>query len=182
MKKKPRTHLTIQPVQRDILEQLSNKEMLISALLSGASTKQFYREARQRARDRYNYKRSLTRLEQRGLIRQSNDVFCLTVEGRELLEVLAVQEVVDRTWKGRWWLVMYDIPVSMTPFRFEIRRILVRAGFRKLQQSVWIHWHRCSELEGYLRKNSQLQNLIRYVETLPFPHMESLEDWKKLTT
>jgi ribosomal protein S19E (S16A) len=178
--KKRRKRSTLGSIERDILQHLTTGDLLVSFLMSGRSTRAFYREAYKRARARYRYKRSIEGLEARGLVGRSDDTLHLTDKGRELLEILATNPKKPNAWHGRFWIVMYDIPVAMNAYRFELRSILIRSGFRKLQQSVWINPYPCRELELFLRDNPPMKKYVRYIETLPFVHMKTLGDWKSL--
>lgn len=157
-------------------------DVLISFLTSHRSSRAFYREAYKRAHMRYKYKRSMVGLEEKGFLTRQGDMVRLTAKGMELADVLASRPVQPTKWGGHWWIVMYDIPVAMNPFRFELRSILIRAGFRKLQQSVWVYPHACRELELFLKNNPNMGAFVRYVETLPFVGLQTMDDWKKLST
>lgn len=180
MRGKPRKRYVLGSVEEDIMEHLSAGDLLMSFLLSGRSTRAFYREAHERARARYRDKRTIDRLERKGLVSRRGERVSLTQEGRELMEILSSRTIPATEWKGHWWVVLYDIPVSATPFRFELRRMLIRRGFRKLQHSVWIHPHGSKELESFLKRASKLRRYVQYVEVLPFADLETLADWKKL--
>jgi len=181
--KKQRKRIVIGYTEEDILQHLTTGDLLISFFLSARSSKVFYREAYKRARIRYRYKRSLEGLEKKGLVMSKDDTLLLTEKGRELVDILASRSAsITAVWKGRWWIAAYDIPVSMSPYRFELRKILIRAGFRKLQHSVWVHPHRCKELELFVKNNPRMRTFIHYFEALPFAGLESIEEWKKLDT
>jgi DNA-binding transcriptional regulator PaaX len=182
MRGRRRKRTTLKNVEHDILQHLTAGDLLVSFLVSGRSTRALYREAHKRARARYIYKRSIENLEVRGLVERRKDALRLTNKGKELLEILASRAKSTITWQNRWWLVMYDIPVSMNAYRFELRRILTQSGFRKLQHSVWIHPAPCRELEIFLRDNPTMNRYVRYLEAPPFSSMASLNDWKKLQT
>ena len=182
MKGAERKRNTLGHIEHDILQHLTAGDFLISFLVSGRSTRAFYREAYKRARANYRYKRSVKGLEIRGLVNRRGDTLHLTDKGRQLLEILSAHQQKPGRWGGRWWTIMYDIPVSMSSYRFELRRLLIRSGFHKLQHSVWVHPHPCRELEIFLRNNPLMKKYIRYVETLPFADMETVSDWKKLPT
>lgn len=167
-------------IERDILQHLTAGDLLISFLRSGRSTRALYREAYKRARARYRLKRSIEGLEARGLVERSGEKLHISVKGRELLEILASRTTKNVRWSGLFWIVMYDIPIALNAYRFELRRILIQSGFRVLQQSVWISPYPCRELELFLRNNPSLNRAVRYIEVPPFAHMETLQDWKKL--
>ena len=171
------------PVEEDVMRHLSAGDFLMSFLLSGRSTRAFYREAHQRARARYYYARSIEGLRKKGLVTRDGDVVRLTEKGEELEQILLSRQTESAAaWTGSWWIVMYDIPVTHNEFRFQIRSILVRAGFRKLQHSVWINPHHCKELEAFLKNNPRVNSFVRYVEARPFAGLETMSDWRKLTT
>ena len=182
MTKRRRKRFVLGRVEEEIMAELSAGDLLISFLLSGRSARAFYREAGKRARARYRDKRSIEKLEKKGLIARRGEVACLTHEGKELMEILASRNISTSTkWDGHWRIVLYDIPVSMSSFRFELRRLLIRNGFRKLQHSVWIHSHGSKELELFLLRVPRMSRYVRYVESLPFPGLETISDWKKLS-
>jgi DNA-binding transcriptional regulator PaaX len=170
-------------VEEDILLGLSIGEVLWSALISARSTRTFYREAYKRAHAKYVRKRAAEALRAKGLIDLRDDTTILTSKGREIVKILSSRKaVVDKLWRGNWCIIMYDIPVSMSPFRFELRSILVRAGFKKLQHSVWIHASPCKELELFLKNNRRLIPFVRLVQASPFVGMQTLADWNRLAT
>ena len=177
-----RKRYTLGPVEEDILQHLTAGDVLMSFLLSARSTRAFYREAHKRARARYRSKRSVESLIEKGLITGRGDLLHLTQKGSELIQIIASRAAPERAWKGSWWVVMYDIPISMNAFRFELRRILVRAGFRKLQHSVWIHPHACREIDLFLQNNRRMSKHVYYMELPPFTNLKTLDDWKKLST
>jgi len=153
----------------------------MSALLSGRSVRAFYREARKRARIRSQRKRSIEGLANKGLVETQGDIVYLTQKGKELQQILQSKTGPEGTWDESWWIVMYDIPTSINAFRFELRRILIQSGFRKLQHSVWIHPRPCLELEFLMRAHPRLSKYIRYLKAPPFTHMKTITDWKKLS-
>lgn len=167
-------------IEHDILQHLTAGDLLISFLVSSRSTRAFYREAYKRAHARYRLKRSIEGLEARGLIQRSGERLRISDKGRELLEILTSRPAKNARWDGLFRIVMYDIPVSMNAYRFELRRILIQSGFRVLQQSVWISPHPCRELELFLRNNASMSRSVRYIEVPPFAHMKTMQDWKKL--
>lgn len=178
---KRRTRTSLGSTEEDILRHLTAGDLLMSFLLSSRSSRAFYREAYKRARIRYQYKRSIEGLEKKGVVAHRGDTIFLTEKGKELAEILASRSApIAASWKGRWWIAAYDIPVSMNPYRFELRRILIRAGFRKLQHSVWMYPHQCKELELFLKNNPSIRTFVRYFQAQPFAGLETIEDWKRL--
>jgi len=93
---------------------------------------------------RNGFLRQLHRLEKQQLIeRQSNDggerVFRLTQAGRiRALGDRDPEASWNRTWDGRWRLILFDLPESCRAKRNQLRRYLRSRGFGYLQNSVWV--------------------------------------------
>ena len=44
----------------------------------------------------------------------------------------------NRTWDGKWRLILFDVPLGRDTQRNRLRRYLRNKGFGYLQNSVWI--------------------------------------------
>jgi phenylacetic acid degradation operon negative regulatory protein len=87
--------------------------------------------------------RQIKRLRQAKLLElreDSDDWVCrLTAQGR--LHVLGGRDPEqhwNRTWDGKWRLVLFDVPLGRDTHRNRLRRYLRNKGFGYLQNSVWI--------------------------------------------
>lgn len=88
--------------------------------------------------------RQLPRLRARGWLEHTRNaegdrVYRLTEAGR--VAALGGRDPVqrwNRTWDGRWRLVLFDIPLRRNAQRAHLRRYLRSRGFGCLQNSVWI--------------------------------------------
>lgn len=88
-----------------------------------------------------NYYMSLSRLKQRGYIKQTGNNYYLTLQGKELAQHLLVRQALkikNRHWDKQWRMVCFDIPEKLRRERAALRNFLYRSGFRKLQESVWL--------------------------------------------
>ena len=170
----------------DIMEHITFGDVVMSALLSSRSTKQFYREATKRAVARYRAKKALERLRQHGYVDTTEDNdphVTLTTKGRELLlraKLLKSKAIQASPWQGTWTLVLYDIPVSHSAYRYDLRSVLIHAGFRKLQHSVWISPYPCEELQNYVTEHAGLCRYVRVLTAHPLPGLNTIDDWRKL--
>lgn len=95
---------------------------------------------------------ALKRLREKGLIEQiklKNDIlFKLTQEGKDLLE----DKFDEKSWDGRWRVVIFDIPEEKRIIRNLFRRNLKKWGFKHLQKSVWISKRNVfDKLEAYIK-------------------------------
>jgi len=170
----------------DIMEHLTFGDVVMSTLLSSRSTKQFYREATKRAVARYRAKKALERLRRNGYIdttKENDPHITLTQKGRELLQrakLLKSTVIQTPAWQGTWTLVLYDIPVSHSTYRYDLRSMLMHVGFRKLQHSVWISPYPCDDLQEYLAEHAGLRRYVRVLTVNPVPGLSTIDDWKKL--
>lgn len=167
-------------LERDVLNDLTVGDALYSFLLSGRSTKHFYKLARERATLRYRRKLAIERLIELDYIRTEGERLSLTNEGRDILG-----EAIDQTlkllqtmvWDHKWRIVAFDIPEKYSELRDKVRAILKRAGFVKLQQSIWIFPHECEELVSLIKEESRLSKYILYGV---LDRIESEDNLKKL--
>ena len=181
-----RTHVrkALSDRERDLLLEIRGRDLLVAFLLSARSSRRFYAIARERAKARYNDSRALQRLAKRGLIlRRSNNQLALSDKGSKALE-LVVARTKDKsrneTWDKKWRLVMYDIPLVHNASRFDLRSILIRAGFRKLQHSVWIYPYECDELVQFLKQHPEIGKHVLSLAVDPWKGLPTIAAWNKL--
>lgn len=171
----------------DIMQHLTFGDLLMSFLLSACSSRQLYREATKRAAARYRAKNSVERLRKNGYIITTQDHdphVALTKKGIEALRRITLIKSTPAhagPWKGVWTLVLYDIPVSHSLYRYDLRSMLIRAGFRKLQHSVWISPHSCDELQHYIAHHTKLRRYVRVLTANPTVGLRNIDDWKRLS-
>ncbi|KKW19679.1 MAG: hypothetical protein UY63_C0008G0039 [Parcubacteria group bacterium GW2011_GWA2_51_10] len=152
-------------IERDILEELTLGDMMYSFLLSGRSTKQFYRLARERATYRYRRKLAIQRLIEFEYIRERGKYLGITRGGRNALGV-SIDEthrlLSTAVWDHKWRIATFDIPEKYRLLRDKVRAVLKKAGFVKLQQSIWVFPHECEELVQLIKEESRLSRYILY--------------------
>lgn len=141
-----------------VLEEVSAGDLFVGFLSSARSGRLMYAIARARAKERYENKQALLRLEGCGYVKlqsqQGKSVFMITKEGK-----IALQEIYDRAlrvtkepkkWDKAWRVVVYDFPEQNRVARNALRYILTRAHYLQLQKSVWIFPYDSSELTRLL--------------------------------
>ena len=113
---------------------------------------------------------SLRRLFQKGYI-----VSELTEHGRrlslteagetELLRFEMEREMKKRPqkWDKRWRMIIFDIREKRKPIREQVRRLLVRLGFVRLQDSVWVYPFECTTVMELLRIKFHVRYEVLYV-------------------
>lgn len=167
-------------IERDILAELSLGDILYGFLLSARSTRRFYKLAHERAAYRHRRKCALNRLIELNYIDAVGERLSITGHGRTALgeTVLKTFKLLKTAlWDHKWRMAIFDIPEIYAPLRRKIRDILKRAGFIKLQQSVWVFPHECKELIRLIKEES---GLSRYVLYGVLDHIEGEERLRKL--
>lgn len=152
-------------VQRDILEHLTLGDSLYAHLLSAKSTKRFYRLARERATKRYRHKQVIEALAEMGYVEKRGEYLSITDKGLEASGETArkIRTLLEtEKWDGKWRIVTFDIPERYASLRDKLRSILKRAGFEKLQHSVWIFPHNCQQLVDLIKNESALRRYVIY--------------------
>lgn len=90
---------------------------------------------------RYVY-RKVRELKNRGLLERRGVAYAVSDKGRGLLVRNKVENAAiprQKHWTGKWYLLMFDIPVSESGSRKSLNRILLRMGLVQYQQSVFVY-------------------------------------------
>ncbi|MDO8521078.1 MAG: CRISPR-associated endonuclease Cas2 [bacterium] len=148
-----------------ILQEITAGDLFVGFLSSAMSTRLMYKNARERARERYANKLALERLEKCGYARSkkrgSETTYFVTNEGK-----LALRGIYTHTtsairspekWDGMWRVIAYDFPEGERSARNSLRYVLSKAGFLQVQKSVWVFPYDSSLFIQLLKKD----NLVR---------------------
>ena len=150
----------------DILSQASLGDVLMAHLLSGRSSKAFYKNLRERAVARQSDKRSTRSLITKGYLVEHSGELSISSAGTVALEKeiarLRLQSEDDEVGDGTYSLVSYDIPERLRSLRAQLRYVLKRAGFKLVHHSLWVLPRDCKELTLLLKENPVLQKHVLY--------------------
>ena len=161
--------LELGALERDILAEVSLGDILMAHLLSARSTKRFYAELHKRHAARQHARRCVNTLLSKGLLALDTEGrLSLTTSGHAKLDdvVIRMGNAVKRPihkWDHKWRIVAFDIPEELKEKRDALRFVLKRAGFVKMQQSIWIHPLDCTELSNLLEHDRQLTSCVVYM-------------------
>ena len=147
------------------MAKLTLGDILYAHLLSGRSTRRFYQLAHERATERYRRKQTIEQLEDRGYVKKRGGYISITDKGFEAFEATAdkIRKLLEtQVWDHKWRIVALDIPERYGSLRDKVRAILKRAGFIKLQLSVWIFPHECEDLVALIKDEPRLRRHILY--------------------
>jgi CRISPR-associated endonuclease Cas2 len=112
------------------------------------------RPKRERARVHARIAQALTRLKERGLVREVDGAVELSAAGdHEVQKIFASEYQIPEPafWDGKWRMLTFDIKEKQRKRRDELRLLLEGAGFVRLQHSVWVHPYSCDEFIGLLK-------------------------------
>src|SRR3989344_6093239 len=116
-------------------------------------------------------RQALQRLEAQGMIKRQTTArgwtAVLTEEGKRFAKKLHAAESIrirpPRVWDQKWRIVIFDIWERRRGVRDKLRRTLQKAGFRRVQNSVWVCPYDCEELVAFLRADLRLGESILYL-------------------
>jgi phenylacetic acid degradation operon negative regulatory protein len=88
----------------------------------------------------YQLSSAVQSLERNGFIERKEGGFLITPKGKRKIKFLSFREKIqkDGKWDGKWRVVIFDIPERLRSSRDIFRSHLVRNGFVKLQNSVFV--------------------------------------------
>lgn len=114
--------------------------------------------------------RALTRLIERGYVREENvgtqKVVHLTDKGEKFLALVGEGQFKlkkPKKWDGKWRVLIFDIPERRRRAREQIRLKLLRLGFCRLQDSVWVIPYDCEDLIALLKVDLRIGKDLLYI-------------------
>jgi len=116
-------------------------------------------------------RQALYRLEARGLLKRERSErgwrVSLTDVGEKFAEKLDAADRIKikapRKWDEKWRIVIFDIWERRRGVRDKLRRTLEKAGFKRVQDSVWVCPYDCEEFITFLRADLRLGKGILYI-------------------
>ncbi|MDD2935296.1 MAG: hypothetical protein PHX25_02360 [Candidatus Pacebacteria bacterium] len=122
-------------------------------------------------RETYYMNDSIKNLLEKGLIekiKKGNTEFMrLTKEGEKLVNKYKLGDLEikkPKKWDKKWRVIIFDISEKKKILRNLLRSNLIRFGFVKLQNSVWVFPYDCEELIFLLKTNFFVDSDVLYME------------------
>ena len=119
---------------------------------------------------------ALKRLEKRGFVkvtmRNGTKIVALTPVGKEFFDKMELAKLKikkPKKWDGCWRFVIFDILEKNRHLRNRMRNTLRTLGFRRLQDSVWVHPYPCDDVIELMRSGYCLRREILYFSAGRFP-------------
>lgn len=155
--------------QKEILKEIAIVGGVIALAIIAPNAIQLFRStARYQRRQKDSFKRSLTSLETRGLIRHQNGKVSLTHAGRHLAQAAIYRGEARNQpayWDKKWRIVMFDIPEREKDSRGRFRYLLKEYGFVQIQKSVYISPYDFLANIHEIVRDGRLTRYITLVET-----------------
>ncbi|KKW37459.1 CRISPR-associated endonuclease Cas2 [Candidatus Adlerbacteria bacterium RIFCSPHIGHO2_01_FULL_54_23] len=119
----------------------------------------------------HRMRQALYRLKSKGFLTRERSErgwrVSLTDVGEKFAEKLDATDRIKiktpRTWDEKWRIVIFDIWERRRGMRDKLRRMLEKAGFKKVQDSVWVCPYDCEEFITFLRADLRLGKGILYI-------------------
>lgn len=97
---------------------------------------------------------SASKLTQKGLLKFNGKYYECTSYGERKLRQLELEDYKlkkPKRWDKKWRLVIFDIPEKKRKIRNQVRNLLEKMEFYRLQDSVWVSPHDCEDFIGLLK-------------------------------
>lgn len=152
-----------------LLYRLNIQSSTLAAAPEEVLLRRLFPEAQKSAAKRM--RQALYRLESKGLLKRERSErgwrVSLTDAGEKFAEKLddaaRIKVKVPRRWDEKWRIVIFDIWERRRAVRDRLRLILKKAGFKRIQDSVWVCPYDCEELVTFLRADLKLGKGILYL-------------------
>lgn len=134
------------------------------------------------SKERYKYKKTMTKLFNDEVIYLSGEKIELTDKGKQLLKQIQIEDIKiydwreRKDWDGVWHLVCYDIPEKYKKERDCFRRKLIESNFYQIQLSLWAYPYDCKEEIAVIAQNLGIAPFVAYLNTDYLPQQEKLLD------
>jgi DNA-binding transcriptional regulator PaaX len=107
-----------------------------------------------------------SRLKKKGLLKFQNGHYIPTKYGEKIWNEWQLSDYEirkPRKWDGKWRIVIFDIEESKKNVRNKVREIFIKAGFYRLQDSVWVYPHDCEDVIGLLKQDLGVYKEVLYI-------------------
>lgn len=128
---------------------------------------------------RINY--AIARLRNKGWIelikKHGHGYYSLTESGKTALAKYELKQLTitkPKKWDNRWRIVIFDIREKRRFKRDAIRSLLMKFGFKLLQESVWIYPYKCSDVIELAKTAYGIRRDAIYLICDHFPNDEHL--------
>ena len=119
-----------------------------------------------RKREKEYISSSASKLVKRGLVFYDGHKYRLTRRGEGMLrrwQFLDFKLQRPKKWDGKWRVMIFDIPEKQKKTRNYLTLLLRRAGFERLQDSVWVYPYDCEDIITLLKTDFGIGKNLLYL-------------------
>lgn len=163
-------------VQHILLTSIGGGVLSVDVLVVNAlSILTAFKKNDRRYRSSYYVQNAIGKLQKNGLLsidkKGDTSLVRLTEKGsRELAHYTAETETLKpKKWDGKWRLVIFDIKETKKGKRDRVRRNLIRFGFERLQNSIWVYPYECEDLITFLKADCKIDKEVLYIVSEKIP-------------
>lgn len=174
------TSVKMIPVSKLILTVVAGASLIsLASIMPGAifALKKFGVGKKLLKRQEYYINASLERLIKKGLvdtvIKNGSKHLKITPLGKKALtrfEFENLSKQKPKKWDGKYRVVIFDVKENIRFSRDELRYMLLRFGFVRLQNSVWVYPYPCIGAVELLKTNLEIRDEVVFMT------VESIED------
>ena len=156
--------------EKEILELIGSGVVVLSTLvLPGLplALKPFLKK-----RGKKEFRKTLQRLDEKGIIYLSGEKIILTKRGKQILKEIEIQDLSiqkQAKWDKIWHLVSYDIPEHLKKERDWFRWNLEKLGFLQIHKSLWVLPYNCKEEIAVISQHLKISPYVVYMNTDSLP-------------
>ena len=160
-------------IQKIILSMIYATGILSVALIAPKMTKiieKFEPKFLKNKNKNFSFNRSIKLLKNNGLIifenTEKGNFAKLTLKGESKLrqiELLDYKIKKPKKWDQKWRLIIFDIKEEKRRTRDKIRQTLIKIGFIRLQDSVWVYPYDCEDLISLLKIDFKIGKEVLYI-------------------
>lgn len=111
-------------------------------------------------------KSSASKLTIKGLLKYNGKYYELTQLGKQKLRQLELGDyelAKPKRWDRKWRIVIFDISEKKKKVRHQVRNLLEKMKFYRLQDSVWVYPYDCEDFIGLLKTELRVGKDVLYL-------------------
>jgi phenylacetic acid degradation operon negative regulatory protein len=154
------------------MKSLSNAKKLLLCILDTAidenlflTKKSIYSFGKRLSISDLQIKSSIQNLKNQGLVSIKEDGFLISSKALKRKSLLRAErgDWQENDWDGYWRVVIFDIPEKMRSKRNQLRSLLKRKGFVKLQNSVFVSPYANFNMLGLVRSELKIDKYVNFL-------------------
>ena len=151
-------------IQDTVLAVVAGSLLLSTAILAPNALQMFSKLGITGKRRKESINRARNNLLEKGML-MKDDRGYLQITNKGRLKLGDFDELIDKPkrWDKKWRVLVFDIPEKRRRNRDGIRKTLSKAGFIRLQDSVWVYPYNCEDFVALLKAQQHVGKALLYM-------------------